>query len=214
MTYKVLMSYVFVDTHRSACHTLSNAFLLSIKTWSRSGWSCFSQIIIGLNICSEVLETQLALRRCCILLEARSLTHLCWGCRWTDYSVALALFLVPFLGKYFDEWFCPSCGPRSCHLYLVADDYSAPNWIYSPGMLSLPADFLFLSDFTASSTSSEARAVLLVMTRGMQGPLGHRCVCGCTAGNSIGPKFKGVLNFCEAIPRLVLDDTDSYLILL
>ena len=45
------------DPHKAACHTLSKAFLKSMKTWYRFCWCWryFSHRILRLKICSVVL---------------------------------------------------------------------------------------------------------------------------------------------------------------
>ena len=51
------MLYFLMIAHKAACHTLSKAFLKSMKTWYRLCWCwrCFSQRILRLKICSLVL---------------------------------------------------------------------------------------------------------------------------------------------------------------
>ena len=53
----VLMLYVFMVVHKTACHTLSKAFLNSMKTRQRSCWCLryFSYRMPRLKICSVVL---------------------------------------------------------------------------------------------------------------------------------------------------------------
>ena len=53
----VLMLYFFMVAHKTACQTLSKAFLKSMKTWQRSYWCWryFSWRILKLKICSVVL---------------------------------------------------------------------------------------------------------------------------------------------------------------
>ena len=52
-----LILYFRMVTHKAACHTLSKAFLKSVKTWCRFCWCWryFSHRILRLKICSVVL---------------------------------------------------------------------------------------------------------------------------------------------------------------
>ena len=52
-----LILYFRMVAHKAACHTLSKAFLKSMKTWYRFCWYCrfFSHRILRLKICSVVL---------------------------------------------------------------------------------------------------------------------------------------------------------------
>ena len=52
-----LISYFRMVAHKAACHTLSKAFLKSMKTWYRFCWCWryFSHRILRLKICSVVL---------------------------------------------------------------------------------------------------------------------------------------------------------------
>ena len=99
-----LILYFRMVAHKAACHTLSKAFLESMKTWYRICWCWryFSHRILRLKICSVVLLP--ALNPAC----SSAIISSAWG---------LSLFKITF--KVLEA--CYSAQLLSFYLYLSLD---------------------------------------------------------------------------------------------
>ena len=102
--------------HKAACHTLSNAFSKSVKTWYKSCWCWryYSHRILKLKICSEVLIPALSIAcSAAIILSAWGFSLFKIHFRMTDElngSVGLAALFREWSSQRLSPW----CRRVSC----------------------------------------------------------------------------------------------------
>ena len=135
------MLYFFMVAHKSACQTLSKAFLRSMKTCYRSQWCWryFSQRIHRLKICFMVLlpalkpacSSVMIFSACGFNLFSMILHDFAWVADEADRWVVLALLQVAFLGKCDDQQLDQQGLPFSCLPDLVADCCESGDYILS-----------------------------------------------------------------------------------
>ena len=164
--------YFRMVAHKAACHTLSKAFLKSMKIWYRFCWCWryFSHRILRLKICSVVLLP--ALNPAC----SSAIISSAWGfslfkmtfsmtlLEWLMRLIVLQFWQsrkLPFLGSVIISDWVHGVGHSPVLQILLQISVrtsvmvSPPAWTSSAGILSTPADFPFFSDATAISTSSQ-----------------------------------------------------------
>ena len=166
-----LILYFRMVAHKAASHTLSKAFLKSMKTWYRFCWCWryFSHRILRLKICSVVLLT--ALTPAC----SSAIISSAWGL--SLFKIIFSMTLLEWLMRLIVLYFWQSCKLPFLGSVIISDwvhgvghspvlqillqislktsiMVSPPAWTSSAGILSTPADCSFFNDATAISTSS------------------------------------------------------------